>query len=69
MAKQTKRQRIEEKLAAYGYRLDYSTSKYNVWCRSRIEGYVFVGKSGGLRRGRTEHNSIPVDPQRWLGVS
>ena len=71
MAKTTKRQRIEEKLVERGYKPfdSYPTSKYHVWCRGTGEGYVFVGRSGGLRTGCNVSNSLGVDPQRWLGVS
>ena len=71
MAKQTKRQRIEAALAARGYKPvpNYPTKKYNVWYLGTGEGYVFVGKSGGLRTGCNVSNSLGVDPQRWLGVS
>ena len=55
----TLRDRIELALIAQGERVHTKTSKYLVLTRAK-GGFYFVGKSGGLRAGRTASSSFTL---------
>jgi len=71
MAK-TKRDRIEAYLLGRGYKHEWGrdTSKYMCWVKDLQIGHdmLWLGRSGGVRRGNTVTSSMSVTPQTWAEV-